>query len=85
MFNKNDWSFARPAIPAGCAGVCFTNLLRAHNATEIFSTCAYMGAERCIVVVGEPNTKAEAVQLVYVANHRAKRRRICVVGVAKHI
>ncbi len=70
MFNKNDWSFASPAIPAGCTGVCFTDLFGAHNASEFFSTCADMGAEFCIAIVGETNTEA-VVQLIYIADHRA--------------
>ena len=70
MFNKNDWLFASPAIPAGCAGICFADLFRAHNATEFFSTCADMGTELCIAVVGETNTEAGVGILVYVTDHR---------------
>ena len=70
MFNKNDWLFASPAVPAGCTGVCFADLFGAHNAADIFCTFVYMRAEFCIAIVGETNTEAGMVQLVYVANHR---------------
>ena len=70
MFNKNDWLFASPAIPAGCTGVCFTDLLGAHNATKFFSTCADMGAELRIRVIREPDTEAGVGILVYVTDHR---------------